>query len=61
VGAGDRPHDGQAEPDPAVVADPVAIEPPGGIAATLVIGAIAGLYPAVRAARLAPSEALATP
>ena len=32
----------------------------GGVAATLVIGAIAGLYPAVRAARLAPSEALAT-
>jgi putative ABC transport system permease protein len=33
----------------------------GGIAATLVIGAIAGLYPAIRAARLAPTEALATP
>jgi putative ABC transport system permease protein len=33
----------------------------GGVAATLVIGAIAGLYPAVRAARLAPTEALATP
>jgi putative ABC transport system permease protein len=31
----------------------------GGIAATLVIGAIAGLYPAVRAARMAPTEALA--
>lgn len=33
----------------------------GGFGATLVIGAIAGLYPAVRAARLAPTEALATP
>jgi putative ABC transport system permease protein len=33
----------------------------GGVAATLVIGAIAGLYPAIRAARLAPTEALAAP
>jgi putative ABC transport system permease protein len=31
----------------------------GGIAATLLIGAVAGLYPAIRAARLAPTEALA--
>jgi putative ABC transport system permease protein len=33
----------------------------GGLVATLVIGALAGLYPAVRAARLAPTEALGTP
>jgi putative ABC transport system permease protein len=32
----------------------------GGIGATLVIGAIAGLYPAIRAARLSPTTALAT-
>ncbi|TMR03850.1 ABC transporter permease [Actinomadura soli] len=32
----------------------------GGVAATLVIGAMAGLYPAVRASRLSPTEALAT-
>lgn len=31
----------------------------GGIAATLLIGALAGLYPAIRAARLYPTEALA--
>jgi len=32
----------------------------GGVAATVVIGAVAGLYPAIRAARLAPTEALAS-
>jgi putative ABC transport system permease protein len=43
---------------------PVAVPPYasiGGVAATLLIGALAGLYPAVRAARVSPSEALATP
>jgi putative ABC transport system permease protein len=33
----------------------------GGIGATLAIGATAGLYPAIRAARLAPTEALGAP
>ncbi|WP_233358780.1 ABC transporter permease [Thermomonospora amylolytica] len=33
----------------------------GGVAATLLIGAVAGLYPAIRAARLPPTEALASP
>jgi putative ABC transport system permease protein len=31
----------------------------GGITATLMIGGVAGLYPAIRAARVAPAEALA--
>ncbi|KRC61190.1 ABC transporter permease [Agromyces sp. Root81] len=33
----------------------------GGMIATVVVGGIAGLYPAIRAARLAPSEALTAP
>jgi putative ABC transport system permease protein len=32
----------------------------GGIGAALVIGAVAGLYPSMRAARLSPTEALRT-
>jgi putative ABC transport system permease protein len=32
----------------------------GGMASTLLIGAVAGLYPAIRAARLSPTAALAT-
>ncbi|MEV4513316.1 ABC transporter permease [Dactylosporangium sp. NPDC049525] len=35
--------------------------PAGGVALTLVTGAVAGLYPAIRAARLAPTEALTAP
>jgi putative ABC transport system permease protein len=30
----------------------------GGLAAALGVGAVAGLYPATRAARLAPTDAL---
>jgi putative ABC transport system permease protein len=30
----------------------------GGLAAAVGVGAVAGLYPAVRAARLAPTDAL---
>ena len=41
-----------------VLIPPVAIF--GGIAAALVIGAVAGLYPAIRASRLSPTEALRT-
>ncbi len=37
---------------------PIAIA--GGIIAALVIGAVAGLYPAIRAARMSPTEALRT-
>ena len=33
----------------------------GGVGITLAVGALAGLYPAMRAARLAPTTALATP
>jgi putative ABC transport system permease protein len=32
----------------------------GGLGAALVIGAVAGLLPAVRAARMSPTEALRT-
>ncbi len=39
-----------------IVVPPVAIA--GGLVAAIVIGAVAGLYPATRAARLAPTEAL---
>jgi putative ABC transport system permease protein len=33
----------------------------GGLAAAVLVGGLAGLYPAIRAARLSPTEALATP
>lgn len=41
-----------------VVIPPLALG--GGVAAALVIGAVAGLYPSMRAARLSPTEALRT-
>ena len=39
-----------------IVIPPVALV--GGLAAAIVIGGVAGLYPAARASRLAPTEAL---
>jgi putative ABC transport system permease protein len=41
-----------------VLIPPIAIF--GGLGAALVIGAVAGLYPAIRASRLSPTEALRT-
>jgi putative ABC transport system permease protein len=46
-----------AQSQPTVV-PPLAIV--GGVVAALVIGAVAGLYPSLRAARLSPTEALRT-
>ncbi len=41
-----------------IVVPPVAVS--GGIAAAILTGAVAGLYPALRAARLSPTDALRT-
>ena len=42
----------------AIVVPPVAVA--GGLGAALAVGAIAGLLPAIRAAKLSPTEALRT-
>lgn len=42
--------------DWSIIVPPIAVG--GGLGAALVIGAIAGLYPAIRAARISPTEAL---
>jgi putative ABC transport system permease protein len=75
VDRGDGRDDGQAEPE-AVVGRAVATASwahakgwaivipadawAGGLAAAMLIGALAGLLPAIRAARLSPTEALLT-
>ena len=41
-----------------IVVPPLALS--GGVAAAILTGAVAGLYPALRAARLAPTDALRT-
>jgi len=43
---------------------PVVVPPwatAGALGATIAVGGVAGLYPAIRAARLSPTEALAAP
>jgi hypothetical protein len=56
----DNPYTPGAGPETPVLAgrDPDQ-ENAGGLAASVVIGGVAGLYPAIRAAKVAPTEALA--
>jgi hypothetical protein len=43
------------------LAESIALAVLGGSAGALLVGVVAGVYPAMRAARLAPTEALAAP
>jgi putative ABC transport system permease protein len=43
------------------ITESIALSGIGGVAAAVAVGMVAGVYPAIRASRLTPAEALATP